>query len=321
MRSAAAVASPAMNQYCRPLGAAARPQLRRVERGHQRRLARRVRRRHATRRSRRRSASARSRSSMLPLYSFIFNFPDYIQPGTGHPGKRPPLAAHFRRQDLASPVEPRPDRADRASGRRRGVLVTSAPADRTGRPPRDTPPADSPSARRSASTCCDRATGVGRIRDHARLGARRRHRLVAPRREPPPRVVPGDAQQPRDDRRAPRHVAGGLVDHRQEDVLRDVFRRRRRARHVQREPINIRPPPADRAPRRPRGPPRPRPRSVPHPTGSSRLALTGDIRPAGEKVPGLAVWCQFPTPNSDSRINAKSGALGVLGVLGVGDWD
>ena len=54
-------------------------------------------------------------------------------------------------------------------------------------------------------------------------------------------MVPRDAQQPRDDRRAPGHVPRRVVDHGEEDLLRHIFRRRRDARHVQGKAVNIGP--------------------------------------------------------------------------------
>ena len=56
--------------------------------------------------------------------------------------------------------------------------------------------------------------------------------------DPPPHVVPGDAAQPRGDRRPGRVVAPGVAHDGQEHILRDVLGDRRRRRHVEREPVD-----------------------------------------------------------------------------------
>ena len=88
MRSAAAAASPAMPQYGRTHGGPrTHRRARRIERRHQRGLARRVRRRHG---GRFREAPQRQREVEVIDVVVVFvhlhtRLRDYIQPGNGHP--------------------------------------------------------------------------------------------------------------------------------------------------------------------------------------------------------------------------------------------
>ena len=260
--SVAAVASPAMPSTA-PAPSWRRALLeRRIERGHQRRLApgsiggtsdRVV---QAPQRQRE-IADRRCRDSSL--FCTFRPCSRSSQPSRRRPAaKRVPLAAHLRREHLPPAVQPRPHRPDRAvrRRRRRPGSVSSCRSHRTTasryatgsapeRPPQRVAPAAPARCPRPDRRC---TPGSG-----ARVG----HRLVPPVREPPPRLVPRDPEQPR--RRPPARAGeyrARLLDDRQEHVLRDVFRRRRRPGHVQREPIHVRPPPPVERPERlavPRG--------------------------------------------------------------------
>ena len=127
----------------------------------------------------------------------------------------------------------------------------------------------------------------------SRTGSARpvRHRLEPPLRQPPPCLVPRDAKQPWQNRRARRRVAPSVLDHGNEHVLRDVFRRRRRTGHVEREAIDVRPPASVERPERV---------AVPHRHSRNqflvRLGHRRRLSIFGRGLEKFPPASQFPTP-------------------------